>query len=106
MLLCHDYGRGLHRSGGEADGARDYSASGFGISFNVNDDLSVSYGSLTDTREAHSANAALDTDMESMQVAYTIGSMSIKAKRVETDNPYHTSAKSEENSEISLSFSF
>ena len=90
----------------EKDGAVDYSASGFGISFNVNDDLSVSYGELTDTREAVSATAALDTDISSMQVAYSMGSMSIKAKRVETDNPYHTSSKSEENSEISLSFSF
>ena len=75
-------------------------------SFNVNDDLSVSYGELTDTRSEHSATAALDTDMKSMQVAYSMGSMSIKAKRVETDNPYHTSSKTEENSEISLSFSF
>ena len=90
----------------EADGGVDYSASGFGISFNVNDDLSVSYGELTDTREENSSTAALDTDMKSMQVAYSMGSMSIKAKRVETDNPYHTSSKSEENSEISLSFSF
>ena len=90
----------------EKDGAVDYSASGFGISFNVNDDLSVSYGELTDTREENSSTAALDTDMKSMQVAYSMGSMSIKAKRVETDNPYHSSSKSEENSEISLSFSF
>ena len=90
----------------EKDCAVDYSASGFGISFNVNDDLSVSYGELTDTREENSSTAALDTDMKSMQVAYSMGSMSIKAKRVETDNPYHSSSKSEENSEISLSFSF
>ena len=90
----------------EKDGAADYTASGYGVSFNVNDDLSVSYGELTDTREAIGKTAALDTDMQSMQVAYSMGSMSIKAKRVETDNPYHTSSKSEENSEISLSFSF
>ncbi len=90
----------------EKDGAVDYSATGFGISFNVNDDLSISYGELTDTREANGATKALDTDMSSMQIAYSMGSMSIKAKRVETDNPYHTSSKTEENSEISLSFSF
>jgi len=90
----------------EKDGGVDYSATGFGISFNVNDDLSVSYGELTDTREENSATAAMDADMQSMQIAYSMGSMSIKAKRVETDNPYHTSSKSEENSEISLSFSF
>ena len=90
----------------EKDGAADYTASGFGVSFNVNDDLSVSYGELTDTREAIGKTAGLDADISSMQVAYSMGSMSIKAKRVETDNPYHTSSKTEENSEISLSFSF
>ena len=35
--------------------ATDYSTTGMSVAFNVNDDLSMSYGELEDTREAHAA---------------------------------------------------
>ena len=89
------------------DGATDYSTQGIGISFNVNDDLSVSYGELEDTKEADSATAAVATEVTSIQVAYSMGSMAVKAKRVETDNPYNqTTNNSTEHTELSVSFSF
>ena len=91
----------------EENGGRDYSATGMSIAFNVNDDLSISYGELEDTMEAHSATAAVTTDIKSLQVAYSMGSMSVKAKRVETDNPYqNTTLNSDETTEVSVSFSF
>jgi hypothetical protein len=89
------------------DGATDYSTTGIGVSFNVNDDLSVSYGELEDTKEADSATAAVATEVTSIQVAYSMGSMAVKAKRVETDNPYNqTTNNSTEHTELSVSFSF
>ena len=89
------------------DGATDYSTQGIGISFNVNDDLSVSYGELEDTKEAISATAARTTEVSSIQVAYSMGSMAVKAKHVETDNPYASvNADTDETTEISVSFSF
>ena len=89
------------------DGATDYSTQGLGISFNVNDDLSVSYGELEDTMEAIGATAAVATEVSSIQVAYSMGSMAVKAKRVETDNPYNqTTNNSTEHTELSVSFSF
>jgi hypothetical protein len=91
----------------EENGATDYSTSGMSIAFNVNDDLSFSYGELEDTKEGDSATAAVTTDIKSLQVAYSMGSMSVKAKRVETDNPYQqTTQNSDETMEISVSFSF
>ena len=77
------------------------------LQFNVNDDLSMSYGELEDTREAHGATSAVATEVKSIQVAYSMGSMAVKAKRVETDNPYNqTSGNSTEHTEVSVSFSF
>ena len=91
----------------EGDGGNDYSTTGMSIAFNVNDDLSISYGELEDTKEAIGATAAVTTDVSSIQVAYSMGSMAVKAKRVETDNPYaQTTVTSDETTEISVSFSF
>ena len=91
----------------EEDGGNDYSTTGMSIAFNVNDDLSISYGELEDTKEAIGATAAVTTDVSSIQVAYSMGSMAVKAKRVETDNPYaQTTVSSDETTEISVSFSF
>ena len=91
----------------EENGGNDYSTTGMSIAFNVNDDLSISYGELEDTKEAIGATAAVTTDVSSIQVAYSMGSMAVKAKRVETDNPYaQTTVTSDETTEISVSFSF
>jgi len=91
----------------EENGGTDYSTSGMSIAFNVNDDLSFSYGELEDTREAITTTAALTTDIKSIQVAYSMGSMAVKAKRVETDNPYQqTTQNTDETMGISVSFSF
>ena len=91
----------------EENGGRDYSSTGMSIAFNVNDDLSLSYGELEDTREAHGATTAVATEMKSVQVAYSMGSMAVKAKRVETDNPYQdTVLNATEHTELSVSFTF
>ena len=91
----------------EENGGTDYSTTGMSIAFNVNDDLSMSYGELEDTREAHGATSAVATEIKSIQVAYSMGSMAVKAKRVETDNPYNqTSANNTEHTEVSVSFTF
>ena len=91
----------------EGDGAADYSTTGMSIAFNVNDDLSMSYGELEDTMEAITTTSAVATEVKSIQVAYSMGSMAVKAKRVETDNPYNqTVNNATEHTEISVSFSF
>ena len=91
----------------EENGGNDYSTTGMSVAFNVNDDLSMSYGELEDTREAQGATSAVATEVKSIQVAYSMGSMAVKAKRVETDNPYNqTTNNSTEHTEISVSFTF
>ena len=91
----------------EENGGIDYSTTGMSVAFNVNDDLSMSYGELEDTQENIGATSGVTTDIKSIQVAYSMGSMAVKAKRVETDNPYNqTVANSTEHTEVSVSFSF
>jgi outer membrane protein OmpU len=76
------------------------------VAFQVNDDLSVSYGELEET---YSAGSTTDVTMESKsyQVAYSMGAMSVSAYHTKTDNPdWASTAKAEEINEIALNFAF
>jgi outer membrane protein OmpU len=70
-----------------------FEAETMSIAFNVNDNLSVSYAKAEDVYDAQASGTAESTiikdvtmDMKSIQVAYSMGSMSIKAYRTETTN--------------------
>jgi outer membrane protein OmpU len=87
------------------------------ISFNVNDNLSVSYAKAEDTYDTQSgwsagsttADAVADVtvDHKSIQAAYSMGSMSIKAYRQETDNVgYDSDGGSHTKNEIALGLTF
>ena len=80
------------------------------IAFNVNENLSVSWGELTETYDAQAiAGGAADVDLEStsIQFAYTMGSMSIKGYQTDTSNPgWDSDAKSDEVTELAVNFAF
>ena len=80
------------------------------IAFNVNDDLSISYTDKEDTYDAQDgANSIADVTMntESLQVAYSMGSMSVKAYSTETSNPnFDGNADKRTVTEIALGIAF
>ena len=81
------------------------------IAFNVNDDLSVSYTETEDVYDAQDNAAAAIADVtqtsEALQIAYSMGAMSVKAYQMETSNPgYSTTAPSKSVTEIALGLSF
>ena len=73
----------LRTSGGIFEGEQ------IGIAFNVNDNFSVSYSESTETYNAQSEAASQDVDQktDSIQFAYSMGGMSIKAYQIEIENP-------------------
>jgi hypothetical protein len=84
------------------------------IAFNVNDNLSISYAEVEDTFDAQ-GNTTTGGDgiddvimkTESLQVAYSMGSMSIKAYSTETSNPNYDSDADKLNvNEIALGLAF
>ena len=77
----------------------------FGIAFNVNDDLSVSYGERETTYGNVSAVHVIE-DGEGIAVAYTMGSMKIAGNRNEVTNNDGTAGSSDQMTEIALSFAF
>ena len=86
----------------------------FSIAFNVNDDLSISYSEMTATYDSrgHQADGVkqeLDVDEkhESLQVAYSMGAMSVKAYTTEITNPnFDEDAATLNVNEIALGLSF
>jgi len=79
------------------------------VAFNVNDDLSISYAEVEETYD--SRMAATDTDVtqesESLQIAYSMGSMSIKAYTTEITNPnFDEDAANLKRHEIALGLAF
>ena len=87
----------------------------YGIQFDVNDQLSVSYNqdeSEQNTRAAVAAAATAGTktvvamEQETLQLAYTVGGATIGIADVEVTNADYTAGKAETQSVISLAISF
>ena len=91
-----------------------YEGDMFSIAFNVNDDLSISYSEMTSTHDTrgHQADGVkqeidVDEKHESLQAAYSMGAMSLKAYTTEITNPFHDeNAATLTKNEIALGLSF
>ena len=93
----------LRTSGGIFEGEQ------IGIAFNVNDNFSVSYTESTETYNAQSSAASQDVDQkaDAIQVAYSMGGMSIKAYQMEIENPaFDEDADDSKITEIALGLAF
>jgi hypothetical protein len=75
---------------GTNSAAMEYDNTGYGITFNVNDDLSVGYNNF----ESDQTNSGGDVTAEaaSFQVAYTMGGMSIRLAQASIDNAKYQTA--------------
>ena len=83
------------------------------IAFNVNDNLSLSWSEMTSTYDPQGHTSAgvdevgVDEKHESLQVAYSMGAMSVKAYSTEITNPnFDEDAKNVTKNEIALGLSF
>jgi len=79
----------------------------YGVAFNVNDNLSLSYGVNKNTLD-NTGTAATDVTEKStgIMAAYTMGSASLRIAHNEADNVNGIANDTDENTEISLSLSF
>ena len=109
--------RGLATAATAATAAKTVAAAGgnfefekMSIAFNVNENLSLSWGELEETYDAQAMGTDIaDVEMSStsIQFAYTMGSMSIKGYQTDTDNPgWDSNAKSDEVTELAVNFAF
>ena len=88
-----------------------FDSNSISIAFNVNDNLSVSYTETEDEYDSqdNATTAVADVVMttEAIQVAYSMGAMSIKAYQMDTTNPgYDSNADSTTDTEIAVGLAF
>ena len=74
----------------------------FGVSFQVNDDLSISYGE----QDTEAETSSIEQEVSGMSVAYSMGSISIAAHANEGKNIANQTANESTHTEISINFAF
>jgi len=93
----------------EKTGTSYYENNGIGISFLVNDDLSLSYGRYESERVQDKPNSTnVTTEATSIQLAYTMGGASIRLAENSVDDGNYTSGttKDRDGTTLSLSLAF
>ena len=88
-----------------ANGAADTEATFWAVAYSAGD-FSVSYGESTYSNAGVSDTASVATDMDSIQIAYTVGAMTISAATFETSNAAGIAGRTFEENEIAVSFAF
>ena len=93
-----------HIAGGDV-GAQNQTTEAWGVAFNVNENLSVSYGER-DVEFSKASAAHVTETGEGIAVAYTMGSMKIAGNMNEVSDNDGTAASNDEMTEIAISFAF
>ena len=83
----------------------DQDATRWGIAFNVNENLSISYGEA-ETEFVKAGAANVTEDIEGIAIAYTMGSIKIAGNRNEGSSMGGAAGTNDEMTEIALSFAF
>ena len=84
-----------------------YDNTAYGVSFAVNDNLSISYATH-ESRQSQSDNTRLELEGKSLQASYTMGGASIVVAETEVDNKLYatTAASQREGRSIALTLAF
>ena len=77
----------------------------YGIAFNVNENLSISY-SVNDNEKTNAGAAHVTEESKGYQAAYSMGSASFRLAHNEADNVGGSAGVSNENTELSLALAF
>ena len=89
-----------------ANGGTDYAMEAWSVAFTVNDDLSISYGEMEDTKKVV-ATADVTAEIEAINIAYSMGSMAVKFKNTDTSRAnFGAATLDQERNELAVSFSF
>ena len=93
---------GIQMSEKDNESGNDYETTGVGISYQVNDDLAVSYGSHI--TEVDGGNP--DQEASAISVSYTMGSLSMSLSMHQVDNINNVATNDREAYNVSLGFAF
>jgi len=85
-----------------------YETDAYGISFAVNDDLTISYAGARSTRNFNSSLSSIELDGDTLQLSYSFGGASIKIAEASVDNKNYltTAANQRDGRTIALTLAF
>jgi outer membrane protein OmpU len=83
-----------------------YENQAYGISFAVNDSLTISYGNHESDFKDDSASTTVTLESESIQASYTVGGASIKFAENSVDNQNYVAGTNREGRTIALTLAF
>ena len=94
-------------AGNDRGSAEYYENTGVSVGYAVNDDLSLSYTRETSERNmAHSPTVTYDIEMDSIQVAYSMGGATVSIARADVENTNYIQNYDVEETIIAMSFAF
>jgi hypothetical protein len=79
-----------------------YENDAYGISYSINDDLTVSYGH----HESKRNTTGIELESRSFQISYSVGGASIKLAENSVDNQNYVSGTNKEGRTVALSLAF
>ena len=82
-----------------------YENDAFGISFAVNDDLSISYGKHKSDKVTNAATST-ELDGDSIQLAYSMGGASIKIAETSVSDGKYNTANDQDATTVALTLAF
>ncbi len=109
------YGRSLQApeittavaGGADLSAAEYYDNTGMSLAFAVNDDLSVSYTrEISEVNLANSGTVTYDVEMDSVQVAYSLGGATLSIARADVENVSYIQNNDLEETIIAMTFAF
>ena len=86
-------------------GAEGYDSSNMAISFQVNDDLAISYSDFESIAEGNN-NTDVTMELDAINISYSMGAMSIRLQDTDVSNANYTTGTDEEHTELNISLAF
>ena len=94
-------------AGNNSSDVEYYDHNGMSLGYAINDEISVSYTRETSERNlAHSATTQYDIEMDSVQVAYSLGGATLSLARADVENASYTQNSDLTETIIAMSFAF
>jgi hypothetical protein len=90
----------------EAANAPNYNSESMGIAFAVNDQLSIGYSEVDETKNAIGATTATSADIEALTIAYSMGGMTMTINQSSSGNADFVANADHDETEIGISFAF
>jgi outer membrane protein OmpU len=83
-----------------------YETTGFGISFAVNDNMSISYSEVENEKDFGSTTANVALETEGVAFSYNLGGASLLIQHNELNRTWNAADTSDENTEVRLKMAF